>query len=146
MSAGIFSNGAVHWIFYEQYIRFDIYEGKVMSMTLPFIKWVHEYSWQIGCLWQWDGTVYCAIENHKLNWNLHELDQVTFKWTRRKYSVLSYCFWKDVVLAIMKEEGTEQARRYDLTERKFSVIAIVKGEEEEDTFVLAAVFGRIHFL
>lgn len=44
---------------------------------------------------------------------------------------------------IIKKEGAEQARRYDRTECKFSVIAVVKGDEEQDTVILAAVFGRI---
>lgn len=37
MSARILSNGVVHWVCHEQYIHFDINEGKMMLMTLPFI-------------------------------------------------------------------------------------------------------------
>ncbi|MCD7461733.1 hypothetical protein HAX54_046912 [Datura stramonium] len=66
-----------------------------------------------------DGTVYSAIEND-LNWNLDELDQVSFKWTLQKYSIAAYRLLKDVLHAITKEEGAEQGRRYDQTKNKFS--------------------------
>lgn len=140
--AGIFSNGAVHWVCHQQYIHFDINKGEMMLNTLPFIYGVHEYSWQVSRLWQWDGTVYCAIESD-FDWNLHELDQVTFEQTEFKYDVSCYRLLEDVLGEIIKVEGEEQGHRCDLIKYKFSILGIVKGDEEENTFILAAVFGKI---
>ncbi|KAK4353099.1 hypothetical protein RND71_028617 [Anisodus tanguticus] len=139
MLAGVFSNGAVHWVFNEQYIRLDFDEEKVMLMTHAFIFGGHD---KLDRLWQWGGTVYLALRTDHC-WSFYELDQGTFKWTWKKYCIFPYYLSKYVLRAITKKEGTEQGRRYDLAERKYSVIAVVKGHKEVDTVVLAAVFGRV---
>ncbi|XP_019244633.1 PREDICTED: F-box protein At5g07610-like [Nicotiana attenuata] len=141
MAAGIFSNGVVHWACHEQYIRFDMNEEKVMLMRLPFVYvFNNEHSWEIGCLWQWHDTIYSAMKSEE-NFSLHELDQATLKWIPHKYYLASYSLAKIAYRAVTKE-GTE-AHKYDRRERKFSVIALVKGDKEKDTAVLIAIFGKV---
>lgn len=116
----------------ELFIGFVINSTFALISMRESVKDIVIYSWSssilLGRLWQWDGIVYSTIESD-FDWNLHELDQVTFKWTEFKYGVSCCRRLKDVLGEIIKVDGEEQGQRCDLIKHKFPVFGIVKGDE-----------------